>query len=68
MREILFRGKRLDNGEWVCGFIVKMFGTYHIIDKEKMMKILLMKLSHPLSASTSALKTRTARGFLKMGI
>lgn len=34
MREILFRGKRLDNGEWVCGFIVKMFGTYHIIDKD----------------------------------
>lgn len=34
MREILFRGKRLDNGEWVYGFIVKMFGTYHIIDKD----------------------------------
>lgn len=22
MREILFRGKRLDNGEWVCGYYV----------------------------------------------
>ena len=31
---IIFRGKRIDNGEWVCGFIVKMFGTYHIIDKD----------------------------------
>ena len=33
MREILFRGKRPDNGEWVCGFLVKMFGAYHIIDE-----------------------------------
>ena len=34
MRDILFRGKRLDNGEWEYGFIVKMFGAYHIIDKD----------------------------------
>ena len=34
MREILFRGKRLDNGEWAYGFFVKMFGAYHIIDKD----------------------------------
>ena len=34
MRNILFRGKRLDNGEWEYGFIVKMFGAYHIIDKD----------------------------------
>ena len=34
VRTIIFRGKRLDNGEWVYGFIVKMFGTYHIIDKD----------------------------------
>ena len=33
MREILFRGKRLGNGEWSYGFLVKMFGAYHIIDK-----------------------------------
>lgn len=24
MREIKFRGKRIDNGEWVCGYIVKV--------------------------------------------
>ena len=34
MREILFRGKRLNNGEFAYGFLVKMFGAYHIIDKD----------------------------------
>lgn len=31
-REIKFRGKRLDNGEWVIGLLVKMWGEWHIID------------------------------------
>ena len=32
MREILFRGKRLDNGEWVCGFYAGGFsdGSHEI--------------------------------------
>lgn len=33
MREILFRGKRVDNDEWVYGFLIKMWGQYHIIDQ-----------------------------------
>lgn len=35
MREILFRGKRVDNGEWVCGFVVKQFGAFKIYEDEQ---------------------------------
>lgn len=31
MREILFRGKRVDNGEWVKGFYVIIAGENHCI-------------------------------------
>ena len=30
-REILFRGKRLDNGEWVEGYYVSLGGEFHYI-------------------------------------
>mgnify|MGYP002769824238 CR=1 FL=1 len=33
MREITFKGKRVDNEEWVYGFLTKMWGKYHIIDE-----------------------------------
>lgn len=32
MREILFRAKRGDNGEWVEGLLTVMWGQYHIIN------------------------------------
>ena len=36
MREILFRGKRLDNGEWVEGYVYGCHdGTYDICDYNK---------------------------------
>ena len=33
MREILFKAKRIDSGEWVEGFLTKMWGRYHIINE-----------------------------------
>lgn len=33
MREIIFRGKRVDDDEWVYGFLTKMWAKYHIIDE-----------------------------------
>lgn len=32
MREILFKAKRIDNGEWVEGLVTIMWGQYHIIN------------------------------------
>ena len=34
MREILFKAKRKDNGEWVEGLITVMWGYYHIINPD----------------------------------
>lgn len=29
-----WRGKRVDNGEWVKGYLIKMWGKYHLQDLE----------------------------------
>ena len=34
MREILFRAKRIDNGEWIEGLPQKMWGEWHIINSD----------------------------------
>ena len=46
MREILFRGKRLDNGEWVQGYLTKMWGTFHIVDEHN------ENLAYPIDPET----------------
>lgn len=32
MREIKFRGRRVDNGEWVCGYYLKSASTFIAVD------------------------------------
>ena len=32
MREILFKAKRIDNGEWVEGYVIRKHGLYFIYD------------------------------------
>lgn len=32
MREILFKAKRIDNGEWVEGYVVRKHGLYFVYD------------------------------------
>lgn len=34
-REILFRGKRKDNGEWVEGFLSPIWGSLQICKKHR---------------------------------
>ena len=34
VREIKFRGKRLDNGEWAIGYLTEMWGALHIVNRD----------------------------------
>lgn len=35
MREVKFRGKRIDNSQWIYGYLVKQFGEFKIYDDSK---------------------------------
>ena len=41
MREILFRGKRVDNGEWVEGYYFRQYGSNEIVTADEQYHIVL---------------------------
>lgn len=45
-REILFKAKRVDNGEWVEGLLTIMWGQYHIINPSN------ENVAYPIDAET----------------
>lgn len=48
MREILFRGKRIDNGEWIEGFYAKSGDrTFILIDNDFAVGYVIMKEVYP---------------------
>ena len=46
MRTIKFRGKRLDNSEWVIGQLVKMWGEWHILNSDN------VNTAYPVDSAT----------------
>lgn len=46
MRTIKFRGKRLDNREWVIGQLVKMWGEWHILNSDN------VNTAYPVDSAT----------------
>lgn len=59
MRTIKFRGKRLDNREWVIGQLVKMWGEWHILNSDN------VNTAYPVDPATvgqyTGLKDRDGR-------
>ena len=51
MREILFRGKRVDNGEWVYGLLCRVGDTYANI-VEKSTEVMCTVLTNTIGQST----------------
>ena len=81
MREILFKAKRLDNGEWVEGDLIqnifggmkRMWISSESYDKERLRSVHKyitewrgLRLTLLPSASTLGLRTRTVRRFGRM--
>ena len=68
-REILFKAKRKDNGEWVEGYVVAYpsgKAEIHKISKELPDILLICEIAQTPSASTQDRDINAVRKFLKM--
>ncbi len=73
MREILFKAKRIDNGEWIEGNHVYLENAHYIVplyiewnETEQRESPMFIRVDRKLFASTPSLKTKTKIGYGKM--
>lgn len=52
MREIKFKGKRLDNGEWTCGYFYQESGNTYIIEDCQKESILNRNITYKVDPDT----------------
>ena len=52
MREILFKAKRADNGEWVCGYFYEECGATYIIEDRQKESMLHRNLARKVNPET----------------
>ena len=70
MREILFRGKRSDNDEWVYGYLLQMFGELSIMDPydENMIFPVIHKTVGQYTGETDRYNNRIFEGDILRGL
>ena len=51
-REIKFKAKRLDNGEWVCGYFYEENGNTYIIENRQKESMLNRNVTHQVESKT----------------
>lgn len=56
-REIKFRGKRLDNGEWTCGYFYQESGNTYIIEDRQKESMLNRNITYKVDPDTVGMNT-----------
>ena len=51
-REIKFKGKRLDNGEWTCGYFYQESGNTYIIEDRQKESMLNRNITYKVDPDT----------------